>query len=116
MKELVEVAIMAYRAGRYRDAIELLLQATDVDPRNFMAGLYLAMSYHKAGRVGDSFRLMKRISVECPDEHLRLKAQQALPQIEAEMQRRFTKNPIKLTGTLPKTITNTEPEDIVWVG
>src|ERR1700752_4577821 len=64
MKELVEIAIVAYRAGRYRDAIELLLQVTDDRPDNWLARLYLGMCYEKAGRITDAHRLFKRLAEE----------------------------------------------------
>jgi cytochrome c-type biogenesis protein CcmH/NrfG len=93
MNELTEIAILAYRNGRYKDATDLLLQVTDSDSSNWMAKLYLGMSYEKSGRAVEAHRLFKRMSQECPDEHLRSKAENALPLVEAEMRRRFIKEP-----------------------
>lgn len=89
MNELVEIAIVAYRAGRYRDAVELLLQVTDHEGSHWFARLYLGMAYEKCGRISEAHRLFKRLSEDCPDEHIRQKAGNALPLVEAEMRRRF---------------------------
>jgi tetratricopeptide (TPR) repeat protein len=92
MSELVEIAILAYRTGRYRDAIELLVQVQEAEHNNWLAKLYLALCYDKAGRVSDAHRLFKRIIAECPDGHIRTKAENALPIVEAEMKRKFDMN------------------------
>ncbi|HEY9791214.1 MAG TPA: tetratricopeptide repeat protein [Candidatus Obscuribacterales bacterium] len=115
MNELTEVAILAYRNGRYRDALELLLQVIDGDPSNWMARLYLGMSYEKSGRVTDAHRLFKRLSAECPDEHIRTKAENALPLVEAEMRRRFHKDQLP-TGAQKKETAKTAGDDIAWIG
>lgn len=112
MSELVEVAILAYRNGRYRDAIELLLQETDNAGDNWMARLYLGMSYEKVGRVADAHRLFKRMVTDCPDSHIRSKAESALPLVEAEMRRRFQKEPLQGKTTASKAAEN---DDIVWI-
>lgn len=111
MSELTEIAILAYRNGRYRDAIELLLQVTDAECSNWLARMYLAMSYEKSGRVTDAHRLFKRMAAECPDEILRTKAENALPLVEAEMRRRFHKEP--LVGR--KTAELKEDDEIHWI-
>ncbi|HEY9791215.1 MAG TPA: tetratricopeptide repeat protein [Candidatus Obscuribacterales bacterium] len=108
--ELVEVAILAYRNNRYRDAIELLLQVTDTEGDNWLARLYLGMSYQKTGRVADAARLFKRMVTDCPDQHIRSKAENALPLVEAEMRRRFQKDTAQ-----PKQLSEESYGDIVWV-
>jgi len=113
MSELTEIAILAFRNARYRDALELLLQVTDSEPDNWMARLYLGMTYEKAGRVVDAHRLLKRMSETCPDTHLRNKAENALPLIEAEMRRRFQKEPLTVNNNKPA---SKDLDDIVWVG
>lgn len=95
MTELVEIAILAFRGGRYRDAIELLLQAIDIEKNNWMALLYLGMSYQKAGRTSDAHRVFKHLAVICPDDHIRYKAQSTMPLLDAELRRRFQKEPDK---------------------
>jgi tetratricopeptide (TPR) repeat protein len=85
MSELVEVAILAYRNGRYRDAIELLLQVTSSDAQNWLAALYLAMAYEKHGRTADAYRMYKLVASESPDRELRATANNALPPLEAEL-------------------------------
>jgi Flp pilus assembly protein TadD len=107
--ELVEVAILAYRNARYRDAIELLLQVTDAEGDNWLARLYLGMSYHRNGRVADAARLFKRMVTDCPDQHIRSKAEHALPLVEAEMRRRFQ------TETATQKTSSDESDEIVWV-
>ena len=111
MTELTEIAILAYRNARFRDAIELLLQVTDSDPLNWLARLYLAMSYEKSGRTSDAHRLFKRIAVECPDEVLKAKAENALPLVEAEMRRRFQQQPVA-PARQEKLAAN---DDIAWL-
>jgi predicted Zn-dependent protease len=120
MSELVEIAILAYRNNRFRDAIEMLLQVTDAEPSNWMARLYLGMSYEKAGRVVDAHRCLKRITADCPDDHIRSKAENALPLIEAEMRRRFQKEPLAQSNTIAKKTSSRDRDrdldDLVWVG
>lgn len=111
--ELVEVAILAYRNGRYRDAIELLLQVTDTEGDAWMARLYLGMAYEKTGRVADAHRLFKRMVTDCPDDHIRQKAENALPLVEAEMRRRFQKENITTSNQKPNS--GEISEDIIWV-
>jgi tetratricopeptide (TPR) repeat protein len=110
MNELVEIAIAAYRAGRYRDAIELLLQVTDHCAQHWLAHLYLGMCYEKCGRISDAHRLFKRLAEECADEHIRQKAGNALPLVEAEMRHRFKKQP----PTKPAPNADLD-EDVVWI-
>jgi cytochrome c-type biogenesis protein CcmH/NrfG len=111
--ELVEVAILAYRNGRYRDSIELLLQVTDSEGDAWMARLYLGMAYEKTGRVADAHRLFKRMVTDCPDDHIRQKAENALPLVEAEMRRRFQKETV--APKKPGVIAGDNNEEIVWV-
>ena len=94
MNELVEIAILAYRGGRFRDAIELLLQVVECETNNWMACLYLGMSYQKLGRTSDAHRVFRRLAIECPEEHIRFKAQNTMPLLDAEMRRRFSKQPV----------------------
>ena len=110
MKELVEIAIVAYRAGRYRDAIELLLQVTDGQPDNWLARLYLGMCYEKSARATDAHRLFKRLIEECPDQHIRQKASNCLPLIEAEMRQRFKKQ-----KSASASLSADDAEDMVWI-
>jgi cytochrome c-type biogenesis protein CcmH/NrfG len=111
MSELVEVAILAYRNGRYRDAIELLLQVASTDPDNWLAKLYLAMAYEKSGRTSDAYRMYKVVSAGSPDKELRATADNALPQIEAEMRLMFQKDVEK-----KKNGTDDGEDDIFQVG
>ena len=116
MSELTEIAILAYRNARYRDAIELLLQVTDSEPNNWMARLYLGMSYEKTGRVSDAHRLFKRMATDCPDDHIRAKAESALPLVEAEMRRRFQKDTIVATTKRSSSNDPFKDDDVAWIG
>jgi hypothetical protein len=107
MNELLEIAINAYRNGRYAQAIELLLQIVDADGSLWMARLYLSMSYQKTGRVADAHRSFKRLAEQCTDAVIRIKAENALPLVEAEMRRRFAKEALVSQGD--------ESDDLVWV-
>ena len=108
MNELVEIAILAFRGARYRDAIELLLQAIDLDKDNWLALLYLGMSYQKGGRTSDAHRVFKHLAIVCPDDHIRYKAQSTMPLLDAELRRRFQKDPAKkqVEATLQDSITS----------
>ena len=112
MNDLVQIAIAAFRAGRYQDAIELLQQVTDSDAKNYLAQLYLAMAYEKAGHIADAQRLVKRLAAECFDPSIQHKALLMLPLLEAEMRRRFTKQPTKKDAASK----SNDADDIVWVG
>jgi tetratricopeptide (TPR) repeat protein len=111
MTELMEIAILAYRNARYRDAIELLLQVTDSAPDSWLGRLYLGMAYEKTGRVADAFRAFKRISTDCPEANIKVKAENALPMVEAEMKRRFKKE----TAIVEATKKAYNDEELVWV-
>jgi thioredoxin-like negative regulator of GroEL len=89
MNEILEIAILAYRAGRYPDAVELLQHITDADASNAAARLYLGMAYQKLGKIGDAQRLFQRLSTHCNDETVRRKAQYALPLVEAQLKREY---------------------------
>jgi cytochrome c-type biogenesis protein CcmH/NrfG len=114
--ELIEVAILAYRNERFRDAIELLLQVTDSEQDNWMARLYLGMCYQKTGRIADAARLFKRMQTDCPDAHIRQKAENALPLVEAEMRRRFQKD--SLAARRSQQVNSSDDDgadDLVWI-
>lgn len=89
MDDLVQVALLAYRHGRYSDAVELLLTVVDADPNNWLAKLYLATAYGKDGRLTDSQRLFKRMTIDCPEPSLRIKAEDGLRIIEQQMKEAF---------------------------
>jgi cytochrome c-type biogenesis protein CcmH/NrfG len=116
MSELIEIAILAYRNARYRDAIELFLQVCDSNPNDWLSRLYLGMAYEKTGRVADAHRLLKRIASDCPDHTVRDKAENALPLVEAEMRRRFEKQPATGQNKKPTSRGVQDNDDIVWVG
>lgn len=87
MSELVEIAILAYRNGRYSEAVELLEQAIVHNSKNWIARLYLSMSYQKLNRMADAYRHLDTIVLECDDPVVREKAQQTLQLLESMSQR-----------------------------
>src|SRR3990167_3900817 len=93
MDELAQIAIAAFRAGKYLDAIDLLLQVSDVEPNDYVAKFYLAMSYHRYGRIPDAQRLLKRLSA-CSDPDIATKAGAELALVEENMRKRFAKEPV----------------------
>ncbi|HEY9792939.1 MAG TPA: hypothetical protein V6D22_21235 [Candidatus Obscuribacterales bacterium] len=101
MNELVSVAILAHRNDRHEDAIELLLQIVQNERENWLAWFYLAMSYGKVGKMAHAHRIFRVVRESCPDESLRMKAQLAVPALEAEMRERVasqeTKKPANIT-------------------
>src|SRR6185437_7533311 len=90
MQDLAEIALLAFRNAKYRDAIELLLQVTDREPNNWMARLYLGLSYQRLGRIADAHRLFRRMLYECTDQLILQKVKSELPVIEAEMTHKFS--------------------------
>ena len=84
MAELVEIAILAYRNARYVEAADFLEQAVAQISENWLARLYLAMSYRKLDRAGDAFRHLDHMLNECPEGDLKDKARDTLRQLAAE--------------------------------
>ena len=82
MDELLGIAILAYRTGKYGDAIDLLNQVADREPRNWLAKLYLGMSYQRCGKISNACRVFADMSTNCTNEHLRNQAKNALYLIE----------------------------------
>jgi tetratricopeptide (TPR) repeat protein len=95
MQDLAEIALLAFRNAKYREAIELLLQVTDREPNNWMARLYLGLSYQRLGRIADAHRLFMRLRYECTDQLILQKVKAELPLIEAEMTQKFSSGDTK---------------------
>jgi tetratricopeptide (TPR) repeat protein len=108
MDDLIQVALLAFRHGRYSDAVELLLQVVDAEPENWLAKLYLATAYGKDGRFSDSQRLFKRMSTDCPDAQLKAKALDGLRIVEEQMKAGVRKQPAKVRkdSTLEQRVVN----------
>ena len=98
MDDLIQVALLAFRHGRYADAVELLVQVVDAEPNNWLAKLYLATAYGKDGRYSDSQRLFKRMAADCPDAHLKAKANDGLRIVEEQLRGGFRNKPAKTTN------------------
>lgn len=99
MTDLAAIAYLAYRNGNYRDAIELLLQVTDIEHDNWLARLYLGCAYQKLARPADAHRLLTKLAMDCPDKDILAKVKGALPVLEAEMQKRFAPSGTDNTST-----------------
>lgn len=82
MVELFNIAVSAYRAGRFDDSIEVLQQIVDAEKQNWLAWFYLGMSYLKSGKTADAYRVMRVVAALCPIEQLRGTASAVLPVTE----------------------------------
>lgn len=91
MNELLGVAVLAHRNGKYQDAIDLLLQILQTERQDWLAWFYLAMSYGKLGNMANAHRIFRVIMETCPDEELKLKAKLAVPALEAELREKRKK-------------------------
>jgi len=85
MSELLGVAVLAYRNGRYQDAIDLILQLLQTEKTDWLAWFYLAMCYGKMGNMQNAYKIFGVIQADCPDESLRHKAKLAVPALESEL-------------------------------
>ena len=118
MRDVFNIAILAYRHGNYQDALNLMLQVTDAEPGNWLARQYLGMIYTQLGQISNAHRLFKRIVNECPDVTIRERAEGSLLVVEASMQARFSKNTIKPAAPMVRKIKpkSTYDDEISWVG
>ncbi|HEY9791363.1 MAG TPA: hypothetical protein V6D22_13250 [Candidatus Obscuribacterales bacterium] len=97
MEELLGIAILAYRSSRYWDAIELLIQIGKRTPTNWLARLYLGISYQRCSHLTHAIEVFKSIADECPDLHLAQQATNALELIEQAKVRASKSEPPVLT-------------------
>ena len=102
MDELLGIAILAYRSSRYWDAIELLQQIEEREPKNWLAKLYLGICYQRCNHKTSASKMFKHIFDECPDAHLAQQAKQALMVLESSKAKTSKAEPPALKGTLPK--------------
>jgi TolA-binding protein len=98
MKEVMSIAVLAYRSGKYKDAIELLLQTVQEERENWLAWFYLGMSYGNSGQAENAHKIFKIVAASCPDEHLRIQAKAALPALQAVNGARESKQTKKSIG------------------
>jgi tetratricopeptide (TPR) repeat protein len=119
MRDVFNIAILAYRNGNYQDALNLMLQVTDADPSDWLAKQYLGMIYTQLGQISNAHRLFKRIVNECPDVIIRERAEGSLLVVEANLQAKFSKEALKpapsqaVRKIKPK---STFDDEISWVG
>jgi hypothetical protein len=72
-------AIEAFQEQNYRKAVMQFSQIVVDEPRNWPARFYLAMAYIAEGDNKQGLRQFYKIYLECPDEGLRMKAKELLP-------------------------------------
>jgi len=88
VNEILGLAVLAHRNGKFQDAIDLLLQLLQTEKENWLAWFYLGMSYAKLGTHNHAHRIFQVIMDKCPDQELVQKAQRAVPALEAAMVKR----------------------------
>jgi hypothetical protein len=117
VREVFDIAVLAYRNGNYHDSLNLMLQVTDTEPNDWLARLYVGMIYQKLGRIPDSQRCLKRLVTECNDAHIKEKATGCLQAVESLMQSKFSKENFKPAAKIqPAPKHKDDYDDIVWVG
>ena len=117
MREVFDIAVLAYRNGNYHDALNLMLQVTDTEPKDWMAKLYVGMIYQKLGRIPDAHRLLTRIVNESDDLHVKEKASGCLMVVEASLQAKFSKEHFKPVVKMPAPPKHKDDhDDIAWIG
>ena len=79
MEELLDIAVLAYRSGKYNAAIELLTQIVDSEKQNWLAWFYLGMSHLKTDDTERAYKIMRVIAALCPLEQLRASAAAVVP-------------------------------------
>ncbi|HEY9792746.1 MAG TPA: tetratricopeptide repeat protein [Candidatus Obscuribacterales bacterium] len=89
MAEITDLGVLAYRNGRYVDAINLLLCATKDNPKHWIAWMYLGQAYDKRNMVPQAVRVFTHLVVECPDQYVQNKAEAHLLRLEALMVAQF---------------------------
>ncbi len=80
------VAMQAYRLykdGKYSEAIPVLQQILDFEPRNWHARLFLSASYFKTNQPMAAERGFRAVFENCPEEELKQKACFALQSVAA---------------------------------
>lgn len=82
---VVEDAIMAFRAKDYPRAITLLNKAVDGDKQNWQVRFYLAMSYYSTGDVFTGAIHFRYLVEHCTDAGIREKSQAALNAMDKEL-------------------------------
>jgi len=87
-----------YKEGRFRDAIPVLQDILDMEPRNWQAKLYLGACYYQTGQLAASQRAFRAVYTTCDDNELKQKACMALQAVTAEMEGRSCSTPAEFSG------------------
>jgi len=88
MHELLPIGVIAFRAGKYEDAIALLKLITDEDPNNFLAALYLALAYSEMNRFREAEQMFAKIASDCPDYEMCRRGHEGMIAMQARRRRR----------------------------
>jgi len=75
-----------YKTGKYAEAIPVLLDILDIEPLNWHARLFLAVSYFKTGQVAAAQRAFRFVYEKCTDTELKQKACLALQSVNGQLQ------------------------------
>lgn len=83
---LVDAGVFAYKSKEFKSALEKLQRVLDVEPQNWRAKLYLAMSYYHSGEIFTAYRHFLFLRDNCTDSEIRGKAESALAAMSSQMQ------------------------------
>lgn len=91
-------AYQLYKSAQYKEAIPVLLDILDVEPRNWHARLFLAACYFKTGQPLASERAFRFTYENCTDEVLTQKACLALQAVKASTASTGPQVPAEFSG------------------
>jgi pSer/pThr/pTyr-binding forkhead associated (FHA) protein len=77
-EKLRDEGITFYELKNYEMAVERLLRVTDKQPQNWLAKLYLGLSYLKRGDQLMARPLLRFLIASCPDREIKSRAQAAI--------------------------------------
>ncbi|HEY9791750.1 MAG TPA: FHA domain-containing protein [Candidatus Obscuribacterales bacterium] len=77
-EKLRDEGITFYEQRNFEMAIERLLRVTDKQPQNWLAKLYLALSYFQRGDQLMARPLLRFLITNCPDREIKARAQMAV--------------------------------------
>jgi len=80
----VNAGVLAYRNRDFKNAIEYLQKAAELDPENWRAKLYLGMSYYHSEDVLLATNEFRFLTQHCSDQDIRDKAETALAALKAQ--------------------------------
>jgi len=96
--EMVDDGVTAYRDGNFMQAVQILQQVLDEEPRNWRAKLYLAMSHYHAGETFTAYGHFRFLLDNCTDHEIRNKAESAAIAINSALKNKMP----QMTCTMKK--------------